>query len=32
MFELGEPGMADEIVSADYINHDAPDPNLALKE
>jgi steroid delta-isomerase-like uncharacterized protein len=28
MLELGDPGMADEIVSADYYNHDAPDPNL----
>jgi steroid delta-isomerase-like uncharacterized protein len=28
MLETGDPGMADEIVSADYINHDAPDPNL----
>ena len=28
MMELGEPGMADEIVAADYYNHDAPDPNI----
>jgi steroid delta-isomerase-like uncharacterized protein len=28
MFELGDPGMADEIVAADYYNHDAPDPNI----
>ena len=28
MFELGEPSVADEIVAADYYNHDAPDPNL----
>jgi len=31
MFELGEPGMADEIVSVDYVNHDAPDPNIGLE-
>lgn len=29
MFELDDPGMADEIVSADYYNHDAPNPNMA---
>jgi steroid delta-isomerase-like uncharacterized protein len=28
MFEIGDPGMADEIVAADYYNHDAPDPNI----
>jgi steroid delta-isomerase-like uncharacterized protein len=28
MFELGDPGMADQIVAADYYNHDAPDPNI----
>jgi steroid delta-isomerase-like uncharacterized protein len=28
MFELGEPGMADEIVAADYYNHDVADPNI----
>jgi steroid delta-isomerase-like uncharacterized protein len=28
MLELGDPGMADEIVAADYTNHDAPDPNI----
>jgi len=28
MFELGDPGMADEIVAVDYFNHDAPDPNI----
>jgi predicted ester cyclase len=28
MFEIGDPGMADEIVAAGYTNHDAPDPNL----
>jgi steroid delta-isomerase-like uncharacterized protein len=28
MFELGDPSMADEIVAADYYNHDAPDPNI----
>ena len=28
MFELGDPGMADEIVAADYYNHDAPDPRI----
>jgi steroid delta-isomerase-like uncharacterized protein len=31
IFELGEPGMADEIVSVDYVNHDAPDPNIGLE-
>ena len=31
MFELGEPNMADEIVAADYYNHDAPDPNIGLE-
>jgi len=31
MLENGNPGMADEIVSADYTNHDAPDPNLGLE-
>jgi steroid delta-isomerase-like uncharacterized protein len=31
MLELGDPGMADEIVAADYYNHDAPDPNLGLE-
>jgi steroid delta-isomerase-like uncharacterized protein len=28
MFEIGDPGMADEIIAADYYNHDAPDPNI----
>lgn len=28
MFENGDPGMADDIVAADYYNHDAPDPNI----
>jgi steroid delta-isomerase-like uncharacterized protein len=28
MFETGDPGMADEIVDAGYINRDAPDPNI----
>ena len=28
MFEMGDPGIADEIVAADYYNHDAPDPNI----
>jgi steroid delta-isomerase-like uncharacterized protein len=28
MFEMGDPRMADEIVSANYFNHDAPDPNI----
>jgi steroid delta-isomerase-like uncharacterized protein len=28
MFNLGDPGMADKIVAADYYNHDAPDPNI----
>lgn len=28
MFEMGNPGMADEIVAADYYVHDAPDPNI----
>jgi steroid delta-isomerase-like uncharacterized protein len=27
MFENGDPGMVDEIVAADYINHDAPYSN-----
>lgn len=31
MLELGEPSMADEIVAADYHNHDAPDPNIGLE-
>lgn len=31
MLELGDPSMADEIVAADYYNHDAPDPNLGLE-
>jgi predicted ester cyclase len=31
MFEIGDPGMADEIVAADYYNHDAPEPNLGLE-
>jgi steroid delta-isomerase-like uncharacterized protein len=31
MFELGEPNKADEIVAADYYNHDAPDPNIGLE-
>lgn len=30
MFELGDPEMADEIVAADYYNHDAPDPSIGL--
>jgi hypothetical protein len=30
MFERGEPNMADEIVAADYTNHDAPDPVIGL--
>jgi predicted ester cyclase len=28
MLQTGDPGMADEIVAADYYNHDAPDPNI----
>jgi len=28
MLEIGDPGMADEIVTADYYNHDVLDPNL----
>jgi steroid delta-isomerase-like uncharacterized protein len=28
MFELDDPSMADEIVAADYYNHDAPDPRI----
>ena len=28
IFETGDLGMADEIVAADYYNHDAPDPNI----
>ena len=31
MFEAGDPGMAGEIVAADYYNHDAPDPNIGLE-
>jgi steroid delta-isomerase-like uncharacterized protein len=31
MFELGDPSMADEIVAADYYNHDAPDPKIGLE-
>ena len=31
MFELGDPEMADEIVAADYYNHDAPDPSIGLE-
>ena len=31
MFELGDPSMAEEIVAADYNNHDAPDPNIGLE-
>jgi len=31
MLESGDPGMADEIVAANYYNHDAPDPNLGLE-
>ena len=31
MLESGNPDMADEIVAADYYNHDAPDPNLGLE-
>ena len=31
MFEIGDPGMADEIVAADYCNHDAPNPNIGLE-
>ena len=31
MFELGNPSMADEIVAADYYNHDAPDPRAGLE-
>jgi steroid delta-isomerase-like uncharacterized protein len=28
MFELGDSSMTDEIVAADYYNHDAPDPSI----
>ena len=28
MFEAGDPGIADEIVAADYYNHDAPDQTI----
>jgi steroid delta-isomerase-like uncharacterized protein len=28
MFEIGDPGMADEIVATNYYNHDTPDPNI----
>ena len=31
MLELGDPSMADEIVAADYYNHDAPDPSISLE-
>jgi steroid delta-isomerase-like uncharacterized protein len=31
MFELGDPGMADEIVAVDYYNHDAPEPSVGLE-
>jgi len=31
MFELGEPNMAEEIIAADYYNHDAPDPSIGLE-
>lgn len=31
MFEIGDLGMADEIVAADYYNHDAPNPNIGLE-
>ena len=31
MFEIGDPGMADEIVATDYYNHDAPDPSIGLE-
>jgi len=31
MFEVGDPGMADKIVAADYYNHDAPDPNIGAQ-
>lgn len=31
MLELGDPDMADEIVAADYYNHDSPDPSLGLE-
>ena len=31
MLELGEPNMADEIVAADYTNHDAPEPSIGLE-
>jgi len=31
MFEIGDPEMADEIVAADYYNHDAPDPNIGTE-
>lgn len=28
MFEQGDPSVADEIVAADYYNHDSPNPEL----
>jgi steroid delta-isomerase-like uncharacterized protein len=31
MMELGDPSMADDIVAADYCNHDAPDPRISLE-
>lgn len=30
MLELGDPNTAEEIVTVDYYNHDAPDPNIGL--
>ena len=31
MFELGDPGMAEEIAAVDYVNHDAPYPVIGLE-
>lgn len=28
MFELGDPGMVDEVVFSDYVSHGATNPNL----
>jgi steroid delta-isomerase-like uncharacterized protein len=31
MLQLGDPSIADEIVAADYYNHDASDPSIGLE-
>lgn len=30
MFEMGDPGIVDEIVAADYYVHDDPNPNIVI--